>query len=75
ARGIPSDQLSARFGKSFKQMFPGLWEKWVIQGLADPDDDSLRLSRRGLHLLDHLLREVMEMLSSSAAPDVAVSWP
>jgi hypothetical protein len=56
-------------------MFPGLWEKWVIQGLADPDDDSLRLSRRGLHLLDHLLREVMEMLSSSAAPDVAVSWP
>jgi oxygen-independent coproporphyrinogen-3 oxidase len=75
ADGMREETLRSRFGRSFAELFPGLWEGWVARGLAMPPDGSLRLSPDGLLLLDRLLREVFEMKLQSSPEEVRVQWP
>lgn len=72
--GIKEAAFQARFGQSFPELFPGLWERWVSQGLAQPPDGSLRLSDSGLLLLDRLLGQAFE-LRQVASPEIRLKWP
>jgi oxygen-independent coproporphyrinogen III oxidase len=73
--GIPEDALRSRFGGSFTDVFPGLWESWVSRGLAVPPDGALRLSEPGLLLLDRLLIEVLDWREKSFPMDLRLQWP
>jgi oxygen-independent coproporphyrinogen-3 oxidase len=75
ADGMSEETLRARFGRSFAEMFPGLWEGWTARGLAMPPDGSLRLTPDGLLLLDRLLGEVFETMQQSSPEEVRVQWP
>jgi coproporphyrinogen III oxidase-like Fe-S oxidoreductase len=70
--GIPSDLFSNRFGASFADILPGVWEGWVERGAALPPEDRLRLSHSGRMMLDGLLSE---MPAPPAERKLRVSWP
>ncbi len=70
--GIPSDLFSNRFGASFADILPGVWEGWVERGAALPPGDRLRLSHSGRMMLDGLLSE---MPAPPAERKLQVSWP
>ncbi len=74
-RGIPQAILASRFGGTFDRFFPGLWNAWVEQGWAVPEKGVLRLSDRGILLLDYLLGQVVERLGESGVEGLSVSWP
>jgi coproporphyrinogen III oxidase-like Fe-S oxidoreductase len=73
--GIQESTLHARFGRTFPELFPGLWEGWVSRGLAQPPDGTLRLSESGLLLLDRLLGELFELRQESSPGNLRVHWP
>jgi oxygen-independent coproporphyrinogen III oxidase len=73
--GIPEATLESRFGSSFAELFPGVWEGWVDRGLALPPDGTLRLSPDGLPLLDMLLRELFEAMRRSSPENLRLQWP
>jgi oxygen-independent coproporphyrinogen-3 oxidase len=68
AAGIPADRLERRFGRSFEELFPGLWELWVERGFAKPAEHTvgshscLRLSEPGRLILNSLMVEVAERM-------------
>ncbi len=68
AEGIPADRLEHRFGRSFEELFPGLWTRWVEQGLALPVDGRLRLSGQGRLVLDALLAQIAARISNLPGP-------
>lgn len=74
-RGIAIDDLESRFGASFATLFPGLWERWLEQGLALQVTDRLRLSSEGILLLDRLLGQVMDRLDDPRLDQLRVEWP
>jgi coproporphyrinogen III oxidase-like Fe-S oxidoreductase len=69
--GIPADLFLRRFGASFSDILPGVWEGWVDQGAALPPGDRLALSDPGRMMLDGLLSELPE----TKARTLQVSWP
>ncbi len=81
AEGIPADRLVQRFGRSFKELFPGLWERWVQRGLAHPVErlvgshSRLRLSEPGRLILNSLMAEVAERVRIPALAGLGVRWP
>ena len=75
AEGIQQSMLKDRFGWSFNQLFPGLWDRWVARGLASPPDGSLKLTERGRLFLDALLGQVMENCAAPGMPDLLLQWP
>lgn len=75
AGGIRESTLQARFGRSFTELFPGLWEGWVSRGLALPPEGTLRLSEAGLLLLDRLLGEAFELRETAPLQGLHVRWP
>lgn len=74
-RGISAASFRRRFGCGLDDLAPGLWERWVGRGFAQPERGSLRLTARGLLLLDSLLGELAAALSERRLPPVVVSWP
>ncbi len=75
AEGMPATRLGERFGRSFEDLFPGLWTAWVERGLAHPVDERQRLSEQGRLLLDSLLSEVAARLQEPRLPPLEVHWP
>jgi oxygen-independent coproporphyrinogen-3 oxidase len=90
AAGIPADRLERRFGRSFEELFPGLWQRWVQRGLAQPVEQSvgshscLRLSESGRLILNSLMGEVADrardpllaaLPALGALPALEVRWP
>ena len=75
AEGIQQSVLKDRFGWSFNQIFPGLWDRWVTRGLALPPDARLKLTERGRCVLDALLGQIVENLAIPEMPDLLLRWP
>jgi oxygen-independent coproporphyrinogen III oxidase len=75
AEGITRASFETRFGKTFEDLFPGLWRRWEVQGLAFPARDVLRLTDQGRLFLDALLGDVVDEAHAHAMPALAVSWP
>jgi oxygen-independent coproporphyrinogen III oxidase len=76
ARGVSALQIQRRFGASVTTLFPGLWERWMEKGWADPPGERVRLTEQGLLLLDHLIGEAIEARSvASEGRDLPVFWP
>lgn len=75
ARGIDAASFRHRFGQDFDRLFPGLWQCWTERGLAAPQMGRLRLTDRGLLVLDPLLRELAERLRAAGPPVPPISWP
>ena len=73
--GISTASFRHRFGCRLGDLAPGLWKRWVGQGFARPERGSLRLTGRGLLVLDSLLGELAATLSAARLPPIAVSWP
>jgi oxygen-independent coproporphyrinogen-3 oxidase len=73
--GIAEATIRSRFGSGFSELVPGVWESWVVRGLALPLDGFLRLSPRGLLLLDRLLHEVVEGIQRSSLENLRLEWP
>lgn len=73
--GVSRDSFRRRFGCGLDDLAPGLWHRWVEQGMAAPDPSRLRLTDRGLLLLDALLRELATALAVAAPASIEVSWP
>jgi oxygen-independent coproporphyrinogen-3 oxidase len=90
AAGIPADRLERRFGRSFEELFPGLWQRWAERGLAQPVEKSvgshscLRLSEPGRLILNALMAEIAGRVrepllaalpEASALAALEVRWP
>jgi oxygen-independent coproporphyrinogen III oxidase len=73
--GISGDSFRRRFGYGFDDLAPGLWQHWVERGMASPGPSRLRLTDRGLLLLDALLRELAGAIADSPSPPPVVRWP
>ena len=73
--GISTESFRRRFGRGMDGLVPGLWESWVEQGFASPEDGSLRVTDRGLLLLDMLLAELVRALRADRLPKITVHWP
>lgn len=73
--GIGAETFRRRFGADLDRIVPGIWAGWVRRGLASPDTGSLRLTDRGLLLLDRLLGELAQAMRAGGLPAVTVRWP
>jgi oxygen-independent coproporphyrinogen-3 oxidase len=73
--GIDAGSFRRRFGQGLDRLAPGLWEGWTFRGLAAADVGRLRLTDRGLLLLDTLLGELAGVLSADRLPSIDVRWP
>jgi oxygen-independent coproporphyrinogen III oxidase len=73
--GIARVSIRDRFGLDLDDLAPGLWQRWVERGMAAPGPSRLRLTGRGLLLLDALLRELAVALADSPSPQPEVRWP
>ncbi len=70
--GISAQSFAGRFGCTFDEIFPGLWESWVGRGAALPAADRLALSDSGRMMLDGLLAD---MRQEPQEKDLRLSWP
>ncbi len=70
--GISAAAFVRRFGRDFKEIFPGLWEAWVSRGAARPAGERLALSNSGRMMLDGLLSELPPQGNEHG---LKVSWP
>jgi oxygen-independent coproporphyrinogen-3 oxidase len=70
--GICAESFRRRFGLDLDRLAPGLWQRWTARGLARAG--TLRLTDRGLLLLDPLLAELAEALGAGL-PAITVRWP
>ena len=75
AEGISRVSFEKRFGRTFEELFPGLWCRWETHGLAAPAEAQLRLTDRGRLILDALLGEMAEEIPHAITEEVGVSWP
>ncbi|MCX7031428.1 MAG: coproporphyrinogen-III oxidase family protein [Spirochaetes bacterium] len=73
--GICAESFRRRFGQDLDRLAPGVWERWVEQGLASSEAGTLRLTDRGLLLLDSLLGELAGALRADGLPAITVRWP
>jgi oxygen-independent coproporphyrinogen-3 oxidase len=73
--GISSGSFRRRFGQGLDRLAPGLWKRWLEQGLASPEAGSLRLTDRGLLMLDTLLGELAGELRAEWTLAISVHWP
>ena len=73
--GIDRRSFHDRFDRDLDDLAPGLWKRWEARGYAAVDPSRLRLSDRGLLLLDALLRELAAALSEAASETIKVRWP
>jgi oxygen-independent coproporphyrinogen-3 oxidase len=73
--GISTASFHRRFGCGLDRLAPGLWERWVEQGLASPAADSLRLTDRGLLALDTLLAGLAGELRENGLQAIDLCWP
>jgi oxygen-independent coproporphyrinogen III oxidase len=75
AKGIPAELINGRFGSPFQELFPGLWERWVRDGLATASTDTLALTPSGLMVLDHLMGQVAERVPRTEMEKRELVWP
>jgi oxygen-independent coproporphyrinogen-3 oxidase len=73
--GISMTSWESRFGRGFDEFFPGLWNRWSAEGLAESPRGSLRLTESGRLVLDRLLGELAERVAGEGLPSIALSWP
>jgi oxygen-independent coproporphyrinogen-3 oxidase len=73
--GISAESFRRRFGYGLDRLAPGVWEGWMARGLAARDAVRLRLTDRGLLLLDTLLRELADVFPADRLPPIVVHWP
>lgn len=73
--GIGADSFRRRFGQGLDLLAPGLWEGWIARGLAAADPGRLRLTDRGLLVLDTLLGELAVAVSAERLPPIDLRWP
>jgi oxygen-independent coproporphyrinogen-3 oxidase len=73
--GIRRERFTARFGRRFDELFPGLWMEWVDAGLATGDRDALRLTEKGRLMLNRLLVRLQERIQDPGFPLVDVTYP
>jgi oxygen-independent coproporphyrinogen-3 oxidase len=74
-RGISVESFRRRFGQSLDRLAPDLWAGWKARRLAAAEPATLRLTDRGLLLLDQLLGELAGALRAEGLPAIAVHWP
>ncbi len=77
ADGIAGKDFERRFGRSFAELLPGLWEQWERKGWAVPEEGGprIRLTGDGLMLLDLLLADAAVQIERDGLPELAVQWP
>jgi oxygen-independent coproporphyrinogen III oxidase len=75
AEGIPLTRWESRFGRRFEEFFPGIWERWTGEGLAEQPRANMRLTESGRLVLDRLLGEIAERIASPDMAPPSVSWP
>ena len=73
--GISLASWMSRFGRSFEELFPGLWKRWSAEGLAEQPVQFLRLTESGRMVLDGLLGELADRIATADLPPIALSWP
>ncbi len=73
--GVSVPSWESRFGRSFDEFFPGLWNRWSAEGFAEQDAQSLRLSESGRLVLDGLLGEIAERVAAESLPSIVLAWP
>lgn len=73
ADGLDSNCFTDIFGRPPSLFFPETLTKWVMEGNAAYDNQSLRLTNRGLEILNVLLVELLSELEKS--PEPRVRWP
>jgi oxygen-independent coproporphyrinogen-3 oxidase len=73
--GISAERFRRRFGREADQLAPGVWSGWVARGLAAAEPGTLRLTDRGLLVLDTLLGVLAEKLSAAGLTAGEVNWP
>jgi oxygen-independent coproporphyrinogen-3 oxidase len=73
--GIARGSFIDRFGFDLEDLVPGLWRRWVERGMAAADPSRLRLTDRGMLLLDALLRELAAAMADAPSPPPEVRWP
>lgn len=57
--GIDIDWFERRFGCSLKDLYPHTISKLTREGMLEPDDDTIRLTRKGLLLSNEVLAELI----------------
>jgi oxygen-independent coproporphyrinogen III oxidase len=88
--GVPAEDLSRRFGRSFDELFPGLRARWLAEGIAKEAQEGIavgsppgagdaaagiRLTGRGRLFLDAHLARLAELIRLEGLPSLQVSWP
>ncbi len=73
--GIERAAFQRRFGFDFDALFPGLWNEWADEGLAESGADRLAFTQKGRLLLNRLLAAVEERVHSDKLPHLRVEWP
>lgn len=73
--GISAAAFRSRFGADLDRFAPGVWTDWVRKGFAWPVADALRLTDRGMLVLDRLLGELADALRAVGPPAIGVRWP
>ncbi len=74
AFGIDRGSFARRFGRDFEELFPGLWRKWVDEGLA-VGRGNLALTGRGMLVLNRVLEEAAAAIDRQDLPRIEVTWP
>lgn len=75
AEGISAAGLERRFGRSFAELFPGVWERWVENGTAAADARRIRLTPQGRLFLNRHLLEIERAIHSRELPPLRILWP
>jgi len=57
--GIDIDWFERRFDCSLKDLYRDTISKLTREGMLDPDDDNIRLTRKGLLLSNEVLAELI----------------
>lgn len=75
SEGISTGLFSRRFGGGFDAFFPGRRERWIMDGLAYDDAQSLRLTEKGRLRLDGLLRGIAGDIAGGLPAGIMLQWP
>jgi oxygen-independent coproporphyrinogen-3 oxidase len=73
--GIEGAVFERRLGFAPRALLPGLWERWVESGWAQPPGDRLALTAEGRLMLDRLMGMAMEALPEDTARSLTLAWP
>jgi oxygen-independent coproporphyrinogen III oxidase len=75
ASGISRRDFKRRFGGDLSEILPGCLESWRAEGLAEEDEEAMRLTEQGRLQLDGLLRETARRIHEGVTLPRRILWP